>query len=249
MPVMRFFVLLIACLFGTAASAETHPWRLADADQISSTGYLILTVPMADDETLSAVATGIEKRYDVNLAAEWPLRAITVHCLVVDIRGHSDIEALIKRMRSDKTIRTVQKMQEFEVFESSSFEGLYSDPLLPSQLAMRQLNAVKAHLQSTGEGIRIGVVDSRIDEAHPDLSNRLFDARDFVSKEIDTIGEPHGTAIAGIIGADGANAAGIVGVAPGAERVGLRGCGQEGDMRGRCSRFSIARSLNFAILN
>ncbi|MFK7944048.1 MAG: S8 family serine peptidase, partial [Paracoccaceae bacterium] len=46
-----------------------------------------------------------------------------------------------------------------------------------------------------------------------------------------------------------ANAAGIVGVAPGAELVGLRACWQEADMPGRCSSFSLARSLNFAILN
>ena len=41
----------------------------------------------------------------------------------------------------------------------------------------------------------------------------------------------------------------MVGVAPGAELVGLRACWQRPDGGGSCSSFSLARALNFAILN
>ena len=243
--------LILACLpaLTPLSAQETHDWRLSDADQIVSGDYLILTVPMADDDRLSEIAEEVEARYGVQLAAEWPLRSIAAHCLVLDVRAHGDVEGLIARMRADRTIRTVQRMQEFDVFEDPRSELRYDDPLFPFQRALVQLNAENAHNRSIGSGIRIGVVDSGIDRAHPDLSGRLADNRDFVNQRGTDRAEAHGTAMAGVIAAAAANATGIVGVAPGAELVGLRACWQNADTPGRCSSFSLARSLNFAIIN
>ena len=246
---MRVVLFLVALLFGTASAAQDQPWRLVDADTISTNGYIILTVPLDEAPALQAVATEIAERYDVLLTAEWPLRSIAVHCLVMDARGHSDLDGLLSRMRADAQIRTAQPMQEFEVFEAVSYKGPYKDPLLASQQAMEQLNAVRAHRRTIGQGIRVGVVDSGIDKEHPDLSRQVIEARDFVKRRRSGAAEPHGTAIAGLIGADGSNGAGIVGVAPGAELVGLRACWQQPGQTGRCSSFSLARALNFAILN
>ncbi|PTW51401.1 S8 family serine peptidase [Rhodovulum kholense] len=92
------------------------------------------------------------------------------------------------------------------------------------------------------------MIDSAIDGAHPDLALRLAEARNLVDTR-DGTGEDHGTAIAGIIAADAANAAGIVGVAPDADLIGLRACWQRPGQPGRRNSFSLARALNFAILN
>lgn len=249
MSIIRTLMILIACLFPVTGMAQTPNWRLADADRISSSGHIILTVPLADEAALRAVAQEIAQRYDLSLAAEWPLLSIDVHCLVLDARDHPDIEELLERMRADAQIRTAQQMQEFEIFQAPVGGATYADPLLPSQEAMRQLNAVTAHQESTGAGIRIGVIDSGIDQAHPDLARGVIDLRDFVRRGQPAAAEAHGTAIAGLIGADGNNASGIVGVAPDAELVGLRACWQPPGGAGRCSSFSLARALNFAILN
>ena len=245
----RMFVLLVLLLYGTASTAQDSDWQLADADEIAAPSYIILTVPLDEGPALRVVAAQIAARYDVSLAAEWPLRSIAVHCLVMDARRHSDVADLLARMRADSRIRTAQIMQEFEVFEDMPREITYDDPLLPSQQAIRMLNAVRAHGRTTGQGVRIGVVDSGIDGEHPDLAPRLIDARDFVKRRRTGAAEQHGTAIAGVIGAAARNGAGIVGVAPGAELVGLRACWQAAGQSGRCSSFSLARALNFAILN
>ncbi|MEM8914310.1 MAG: S8 family serine peptidase [Pseudomonadota bacterium] len=245
--VMRAVLFLGAFLFASLAQAQSQSWRLVDADQIASGSFLILTVPMADDTSLTAIATEIESRYGVSLAAEWPLRSISVHCFVMNAEGHSDVDALIGRMEADGQIRTVQRMQEFDTFDA--VPDRYRDPLLPSQRALTELNIVQAHLKSTGSGVTVGIVDSGIDRTHPDLANRLVEMRDFVATDPTAPPEAHGTAVAGVIGADAENEAGMVGVAPGAELVGLRACWQEADRSGRCSSFSLARSLNFAILN
>lgn len=235
----------LLALGGTERSnAQTPDWRLMDADQIVSGSFLILTVPLDDAAALATIAAAIEARFDVELAAEWPLKSISVHCLVVDASRHADIEALIARMQDDTATRTVQRLQDFTLLGHS-----YPDPLFPMQSSLDQLNAPSAHVRSTGSGVRVGVVDTAIDSAHPDLASRLLETRDFVSTSSSNAAEAHGTAIAGIIAADAANAFGMVGVAPEAELVGLRACWQAPGEPGRCNSFSLARALNFAILN
>ncbi len=238
-------LLLAALLLAVPARAQqAPPWRLVPADGIATQTHLILTVPLADPDALSAVAAGIEARFNVTLTAEWPLQSLAVHCLVVDTEGTPDLDALIARMQADAEIRTVQRMNDFQVFEA-----LYRDPLLPMQSALKQINAAAAHRLSTGAGVRVGVIDSAIDSDHPDLAGRLADLRDFVGNAQGSAAEAHGTAIAGIIAADAGNEIGMIGVAPQAELVGLRACWQPEGLGGRCNSFSLARALNFAILN
>ncbi|MEM7056478.1 MAG: S8 family serine peptidase [Pseudomonadota bacterium] len=189
------------------------------------------------------MAAEIENRYDVNVAAEWPLGAIAVHCFVVDASSSSDIDGLITEMQADALIRTVQRMQEFEILGQD-----YLDPFFPAQYALKEMNVVKAHARSTGSGIRVGVVDSAVDVMHPDLVGRLVETKDFVSQSEKRTAEAHGTAIAGLIAAN-ADKLGMVGVAPGASIVGLRACWQRAGKGGRCSSFSLARALNFAVIN
>ncbi|MEM7671280.1 MAG: S8 family serine peptidase, partial [Pseudomonadota bacterium] len=242
-----FIFVILMLLFGAGpmpASSQSTDFQLVDANRISSSNYLILTVPLDDAEALQTVARDIESRFDVTLTAEWPLLSIAVHCFVVDASRHSEIEQLITRMRADQRIRTVQSMEEFETKSE-----VYQDPFLPIQTGLHKLNAVRAHFKSTGAGITVAVIDSGIDQEHPDLSGRLIDRRDFVSARGDGAAEAHGTAIAGVIGADASNAQGMVGVAPEAKLMALRACWQDGGPSGHCSSFSLARALNFAILN
>lgn len=95
----------------------------------------------------------------------------------------------------------------------------------------------------------IAVVDSAIDASHPDLSGRLAPLKDFVGDGQVSAAEDHGTAIAGIIAADVANGTGIVGIAPTAKLTSLRACWQAQHAPGECNSFSLARALNFALLN
>ena len=64
--------------------------------------------------------------------------------------------------------------------------------------------------------VRVAVIDSGVDLAHPDLERRIVDARSFVGGTAqDTRG--HGTIVAGIIAAELDNETGIAGLAPAAE--------------------------------
>ncbi|WP_299963805.1 S8 family serine peptidase [uncultured Roseobacter sp.] len=224
-------------------ASAAQDWQLADADSIAPATFLILTIPRDDPAALAALADTLEEDFGMPLTAEWPLNALEVHCFVFDARNVGDIDAMIAQMEADARIRTVQRVRSFSLTEMP-----HSDPLFPLQWALEWLQVLPIHATSLGEGIRIGIVDSAIDRAHPDLADQLADLRDFVAVRPEPLAEAHGTAVAGVIGAAATNE-GIVGVAPAAQMVGLRACWQEGGAPGVCNSFSLARAINFAVLN
>ena len=71
------------------------------------------------------------------------------------------------------------------------------------------------HWKATrGKNIKVAVLDTGIDEAHPDLKDAIDDARDFTRSRFGPIDRHgHGTHTAGTIGAR-QNDVGVVGVAP-----------------------------------
>ncbi|HYF94409.1 MAG TPA: S8 family serine peptidase [Symbiobacteriaceae bacterium] len=63
-----------------------------------------------------------------------------------------------------------------------------------------------------GRGVAVGVIDTGIDDGHPDLRGQVVGRRDYVNDgEPAALWHPHGTHVAGIIAADGE----LQGVAPG----------------------------------
>ncbi len=237
-------VFLLAACAQQGTTAEAPKWRLISATEAADESHLIVTIELEGRQALAQAAQRLEADYPIKLVAEWPLESIDVHCLVFRAEEGSDLVGLERRLNEDEGVRTVQRMRQFSVLGRR-----YADEHFTLQHSLAEINAVKVHRFATGMNVRVGVVDTGVDGSHPDLARQLETSRDFVgdragrgSKEL------HGTAVAGVIAADATNGTGIVGVAPDARILALRGCWQE-DGTGRCSSFSLARALNFAILN
>lgn len=85
------------------------------------------------------------------------------------------------------------------------------------QYALSKMSVAPAHEMALGRGVRIAVIDSAIDAAHPDLAGAVLTTFDATNRSADT-SDGHGTAVAGIIGARGT----VRGVAPMAEILAVR---------------------------
>ncbi len=117
------------------------------------------------------------------------------------------------------------------------FPKKYSlDPLFPQQWNFYNygqysaksgvdLNIYKAWQYATGKGVKVALLDSGFDLAHPDLKGAFSDQVDLVSHDnnasYDNTYEVHGTACAGLIGAR-KNGVGIQGVAYNTKLIGVK---------------------------
>lgn len=139
-------------------------------------------------------------------------------------------------------------------------DGLYATPndtyyTDSFQWAVDKIQLPDAWDITTGSNtIRVGVIDSGIDASHPELQNRVNRELsqgfiDSVSPLVDPIG--HGTHVAGIIGAQGNNSAGISGVCWNVEIVSLRTINDNGDvdMDAVVAAINSANSKGIHILN
>lgn len=98
-----------------------------------------------------------------------------------------------------------------------------NDPRNSQQWGFHRINAEEAWAHSTGDSVKVAVVDSGVNALHEDLAGRVVMGRDYVDDDDDSSDvHGHGTAVAGVIGAISNNGKGIAGVSPGAEILAIR---------------------------
>ena len=101
-------------------------------------------------------------------------------------------------------------------------------PLLDSSLPL--IDAHLAHQRGlTGKGVKVAIVDTGIDGAHPDLKGRIVASANFSSDRDALDNNGHGTHVAGIVGGTGAASDGKYGgVAPQAELLNAKALNRNG---------------------
>lgn len=205
--------------------------------------------PRAYPRTPTAVArvlAGLAKEFHLTPVDGWPMRTLGVHCAVFKVEQGASVDAVISQLDADERVESVQRMQQFEVRESGEPTS-WDDPYRSLQRSLEDAGVDQAHRWSTGQGVRIAVIDTGVAARHPDLRGRMTEVRSFVSGAA-VAPDRHGTAVAGVIASVANIRLGIVGVAPGARLLALQACTQQSaDGRGRCTSFSLARALDHAI--
>jgi subtilisin family serine protease len=196
-----------------------------------------------------AAAKASRERTGRRLAAEhglrfvsfYPMPEVGLDCLVLEASAASAVADVVAAIERD---RSVEWAEPVEIYESRSTTA-YNDPLFLAAPAAQHWQLADLHRTATGRGVTVAVVDSGIDAAHPDLAGQIWLSRNFVEGRAFSP-EAHGTGVAGVIAARGNNGKGIVGVAPEARVLGLRGCWEVGE-RSVCDSVSLARALHFAV--
>lgn len=238
-------LVLAAC---TTVTAPLPPPQLLPTPETAAPleRELMVMVPLDDGQTLQSIQEELAEEHPVRLVAMWPMASIDLFCMVFEALPGHDRQAVIDAVAQDPRVVISQTMNEYR---TTATPISYDDPLLPLQRGVDELGVLAVHSELTGAGVEVAVVDTAVDLQHPDLQRTVRLTQDFMGAPPAAVGESHGTAIAGVIAAEGNNGIGVVGIAPGASLVGLRGCGEIGPGRtGRCSSFTLARAINVAIL-
>ena len=193
------------------------------------------------------IATRIATDYNLEMVAQWPVTELGVHCVVYYVPADQLIEERESALSHDHRVDLVQRMGVFKTLDTTG-----GDPYYPLQHNMQALQIEQLHQRSTGQGIRIAIIDTGINLGHPDLDGQFLGNSNFVSDispSFET--DRHGTAVAGVIGAKSGNGTGIVGIAPDAKMYAYKACWQlkQDGMAAVCNSFTLALAINSAIHN
>lgn len=203
----------------------------------------------ADDSgyTVSATAQRSvrELARDHHLAAvsAWPIDALGVHCVVFRKPASLPLEAVLAELRADSRVAVAQPLQTF------STRSGFNDPFATLQASLVELGIPAASQLSRGRGVKVALIDTGVDTAHPDLAGRVSYTQNFVDGDGRAFrADLHGTAVAGVIAAQANNRLGIAGVAPEADLLALKACWQSADSaHALCNSFTLAQALAVAM--
>jgi hypothetical protein len=174
-----------------------------------ATNEVLLTFPLSnaqqiEDQVAASYNLEILQRAEVALLGRRIIRC--------RISGNRPVNTVLAAMQADGRISASQPNYYYR--RQAIGQGATSTNI---QYALEKLGITAAHAVATGHGSLIAIVDTGIDQSHPDLQAAVtgsFDAT--FSKQ--QVSDPHGTAVAGIITAHGA----IEGVAPEAKLLDVR---------------------------
>jgi subtilisin family serine protease len=182
----------------------------------------------------------VEKEYGLREVNAWPIKALNIHCAVLEIPPGGDRDALLAALSKDKRVKLTQPLQTFAT------RTTYNDPYVGLQRGFQQMDVADAHSLSRGEGVKVAIIDTGADILHPDLRGSIAAAANFVdADDAQFRRDRHGTEMAGVIAAVANNGEGIVGIAPKARLYILKACWQaqaESDAA-HCNSFTLARAL------
>ena len=151
------------------------------------------------------------------------------------------ISSVIRALADHQVVVAAQANYTYELTETK-VQSATSQQGDPGQYVPEKLRLYSAHRIVTGNNVSIGVIDSEIDGAHPDLTGAI--ANKYDATGIDDNPHAHGTGMAGAI----VSHQKLLGVAPGAQILAIRAFSTR-NANPESTTFHILRGLDYAVAN
>ncbi|HXF55723.1 MAG TPA: S8 family serine peptidase [Hyphomicrobiaceae bacterium] len=170
---------------------------------------VLITIARNQPQTID---DAVAQSHNLQLLERLDLALLNLRIVRYRITDGRPVAAVVAALQADSRVEDPQPNYIYRASEATP--AVHSAHL---QYALAKVNAGPAHLLAHGRGALIAVIDSGIDQSHPDLVAAI-------AKSFDAVGDgqasldPHGTAVAGIISARGT----VQGIAPQARLLNVR---------------------------
>ncbi|WP_210253034.1 S8 family serine peptidase, partial [Beijerinckia sp. L45] len=170
------------------------------------------------------------------------------------LREGTSVSQAIRALRSSPSfvaaaqpnfLFALQDDSQAPIKDASRMDAISSttSPDRPVQYAVETLKLVAAHRVATGAHVLIAIIDTGLDETHPEISGMVADRFDAVGGRF--AAQAHGTAMAGVIVAHQM----LVGIAPDAHVIAVRAFSSLSGGGTGGTGYDILRGLDFAALH
>jgi subtilisin family serine protease len=190
-------------------------------------------------QSQARVGARLAAAHGLTVVTLWAMPALGMDCVVLALPPGASVDASIAALQSHAEVAWAQPMNEFHA------QG-HVDPLYSLQPVAAQWHLDDLHAIATGRHVHVAIIDSGVDDTHPDLAQAVQARANFVDDRA-WVAELHGTAVAGLVAARADNGIGIVGIAPEARLYALRACWEVSASQTLCNSLSLAKALSFAI--
>ncbi len=179
----------------------------------------------------------LSQDFGLELNFAYPSQLLAARVLLFHIADTRTVAEVVQQLGTDARIHAVQPDYIFTAAGASK-------PLPGSQYAPEKLHLHEAHKVAHGDHVKIAIIDTAIDKAHPALP-------DAIAATFGVLDEPkaaslvHGTAIASVI----AGRADLTGVAPLARLLSVQAFASGTSGEAQSHTFAILKGLDWAVLN
>lgn len=220
---------------GSRRSGSARRSQLQAALDVSTiTNELVAEIDGALSE---AQADEIARRHGLRRvqSQNFPLIGATIGLFRITDRRSLDVVS--REFASEASVRSVQPNFRYWLQDQKPAALGEGDPL---QYALGKLRLPEAHKLAHGGGVRIAVIDSAIDVAHPELAGSVVESFDALGSSEGP--HVHGTGIAGAIAAH----ARLMGSAPAAAILAIRAFGTASN-GAQSNSYVILKALDYAV--
>lgn len=151
-------------------------------------------------------------------------------------RDRRSVAAVVAALSRDPRIASAQANHVYALV------GDATPALAGAQYMVAKLRLKEAHASATGKDVTVAVIDSDVDLGHPSLQGAVADRHDALDGGKPAAAHPHGTAIAGIVGAR----ARLASAAPEARLLAVRAFSGETRAGAQGTTLHVLRGLDWA---
>jgi len=159
---------------------------------------------LIDQGRSPAVSSQLAQAYGLEVVSSQQIVLLNARATLFRVRAGRSEDAALAALQRDPRVRSAQFNMRY--LHSDDKRG---GPAGIDQYGPRAVRLADAHRLALGRNVVIAVIDSAVDEAHPDLQGAVVQSFDVVGGK-DAGADFHGTAVAGIIRSHGV----VAGVAP-----------------------------------